>query len=135
MHKLTMFMLGLLAVLPPFGSRNISNANAIASTDEYYIEQYDEKYANDDYHGPEQDGSYSYDNDYKSKDSNISKSVSITENDCINVNNNINGDVIGNISVGNNQQTSDDRPNGIGANRIGNNDGERYYDGDYRLQI
>lgn len=122
-------MLGLLVVLLPFGSSNLNNANAIASEDEYYNEQYDERYANDnDYFGPEQERSYSYDDDYKSKDRDRSISVSITEKNCINVNNNINGDVIGNISVGNSQQTSEDRPDEVGVNTYGNN-GERNYEG------
>jgi hypothetical protein len=100
-------LLGLLVILLPVGSSNlISNANAIASEDEYYSDQYNERYANDEYYGPEKDRSHSYDNDYKSKDSNKDISVSITKNNCINVNNNINGDVIGNVKVGNSQQTA-----------------------------
>ena len=52
MHKSIILLLGLLVILLPVGSSNlISNANAIASEDEYYSDQYNERYANDEYYG------------------------------------------------------------------------------------
>ena len=145
MNKSIIILLGLLVVLLPFGSSNlINNANAIASEDEYYTEQYD-RYANDEYKSDrssygnsnydreypsykpdykQDDRSYGYeDNKYKSKDKerNI---VSISNINCNTVNYNFDNVAIGNFSNGNSGiggSVANDGNNGaLNANANGN---------------
>jgi len=142
MNKPIMFTLALLVVLLPLGSSNMNNANAIASEDEYYIEQYDARYgmdmANeyedrnsyqyDDYYSQDQDRYYSYNDDYKSKE-NKDNIVSISKTSCNNVN--IAGNMSGNINVGNSGkagQGAETSESALNAKSFEN--GERYYNGD-----
>ncbi|MGE0243276.1 MAG: hypothetical protein AB7P56_05060 [Nitrososphaeraceae archaeon] len=116
----------MLVVFLPLSAGNLRNANAIASEDEYYNEQYGERYANKDYYGdPEQDRSYSYDNDYKSNDRDNSKIVSISKINCINTNINNNGAINvfrgpADLTATGSEKTSIDSPSG---------NGEKYSDG------
>ncbi|HEX5185355.1 MAG TPA: hypothetical protein VFV86_00570 [Nitrososphaeraceae archaeon] len=150
MNKTIIILLGLLVVLLPFGKSNIiSNANAIATEDEYYTDQY-ERYGNDEYYSDrssygksnyereypsfksdykKDERSYGYeDNKYKSNDKerNI---VSISNINCNTVNYNFNNVVIGNFSNGNSgiggaAAASADGINGaLNTNANGNNEG------------
>ena len=74
----------------------------------------------------------SYENDNYKKSKDKSYSISINKLNCNNVNNNINGDVIGNVNVGNNgregEAANSSSEGSFSANAFGS--GERYYDGD-----
>jgi hypothetical protein len=119
MNNSLLGLLGLMAVLVPFGTS--MPAMGIADN-EYYPDQH-MRYGDDRY-GSNQDRTYE-NNDYKQKDKDSSNSVSITKLNCINVNNNINGDVIGNVNVGNsaNGATADNGNNeALNSNGYGSND-------------